>query len=188
MNCKKIKKLQVLKTYVLFLDLCLWHNNAVKTLKGASILKISIVGCGNIAQTHANALIQQNQDIVLVVGRNLKKTKDFAQKWNIPAYSTRFEEALGDNIDCVHICTPPALHYEMVKAALLAGKHVICEKPLCLKSEQAHELYLLAKEKKLLAAVNFNVRYHEACQRAKKVVSSPEFGTIPLSADTADKR
>lgn len=143
-------------------------------------MKVAIVGCGNIARTHANALIQQKQDIVLAVGHNLEKAKAFAEEWNIPASSACFEDALADGIDCVHICTPPAMHYEMAKAALLAGKHVICEKPLCLKSEQAKELYLLAKEKGLLAAVNFNVRYHEACQRGRKLVNSPDFGALQL--------
>lgn len=143
-------------------------------------MKVAIVGCGNIANTHANALMQQKQEIVLAVGRDLEKAKAFSEKWGISSYSTRFEDALADGIDCVHICTPPTMHYEMAKAALLAGKNVICEKPLCLKSEQARELYLLAKEKGLLAAVNFNVRYHEACQRGRKIVSSPEFGALRL--------
>ena len=133
-------------------------------------MKVAIVGCGNIAATHAKALIQQNQEIVLVIGRDQSKAKAFAEIWNIPSHSNQFTDALASSVDCIHICTPPAMHYEMAKAALLAGKHVICEKPLCLNSEQARELYQLAEERGLLAAVNFNVRYHEACQQGRKIV------------------
>ena len=143
-------------------------------------MKVAIVGCGNIAATHAKALIQQNQEIVLVIGRDQSKAKAFAEIWNIPSHSNQFTDALASSVDCIHICTPPAMHYEMAKAALLAGKHVICEKPLCLNSEQARELYQLAEERGLLAAVNFNVRYHEACQRGRKIVATPGFGAPRL--------
>lgn len=136
-------------------------------------MKVAIVGCGNIAATHAKALIQQKQEIVLAVGRDQSKAKAFAETWNIPSHSNQFTDALASGVDCIHICTPPAMHYDMAKAALLAGKHVVCEKPLCLNSEQARELYQLAQEKGLLAAVNFNVRYHEACQRGRKIVLRP---------------
>ena len=143
-------------------------------------MKVAIVGCGNIAATHAKALIQQNQEIVLVIGRDQSKAKAFAEIWNIPSHSNQFTDALASSVDCIHICTPPAMHYEMAKAALLAGKHVICEKPLCLNSEQARELYQLAEERGLLAAVNFNVRYHEACQQGRKIVATPGFGAPRL--------
>ena len=143
-------------------------------------MKVAIVGCGNIAATHAKALIQQKQEIVLAVGRDQSKAKAFAETWNIPSHSNQFTDALASGVDCIHICTPPAMHYDMAKAALLAGKHVVCEKPLCLNSEQARELYQLAQEEGLLAAVNFNVRYHEACQRGRKIVAAPGFGAPRL--------
>lgn len=64
----------------------------------------------------------------------------------------------------------------MVKQLLEAGKHVVCEKPLCLSAAEARDLMDLGAKKHLLTAVNFNVRYHEACQRAKTLISSEEFG------------
>ena len=54
---------------------------------------------------------------------------------------------LDKDITTVHICTPPTLHYEMVKKVILAGKHVICEKPFCLKASEARELLELSKER-----------------------------------------
>lgn len=143
-------------------------------------MNIAIVGCGNIADTHAGALAQLGQKLVAAVDRNEERAAAFALKWHADRFSTQFADALTEEVDCVHVCTPPALHYEMLKQILLAGKHVICEKPLCLKKEQARELWELAEKNKLVAAVNFNVRYHEACGRAKALITAADFGNIHL--------
>jgi len=71
-------------------------------------------------------------------------------------------------------------HYEQAKAIIAAGKHLICEKPLTINAKEAANLYNLAKEKGVIAAVNFNVRFHEACQRAKQLIFQKEFGDIRL--------
>ena len=143
-------------------------------------MKVAIVGAGNIAGTHAKALRGLEQTIELAVGRDLAATQVFAKKWNVPKASDRFEDALAPEIDCVHLCTPPALHYEMAKAVIQAGKHIVCEKPLCLDAAQARELAALAREKNVLAAVNFNVRYHEACGRARAMIADKNFGDVHL--------
>ena len=79
-----------------------------------------------------------------------------------------FEEMLQDpSIDSVHICTPNFLHYSQAKAALLAGKHVICEKPLATKIEDAEELVQLAREKGLVNATHFNLRYYPMVRQMK---------------------
>ncbi|MEE1441954.1 MAG: Gfo/Idh/MocA family oxidoreductase, partial [Christensenellales bacterium] len=70
--------------------------------------------------------------------------------------------------------------YEMVKFLLEHGRHVLCEKPLCLDPEQADELAHLAREKGLACAVNLNVRFHPACQEAKARVADPAFGPVFL--------
>lgn len=139
-------------------------------------MNVAIVGCGFIANTHANALKDQNQNIVLSIGSSEEKAKEFSKKWKIEHYSSRFEEALRDEIDCVHICTPPHLHYEMAKAALFANKHVVCEKPLCLDSLQAKELWKISQNMNKFAAVNYNIRYNDACQKARNIVADDKFG------------
>lgn len=143
-------------------------------------MRIAIVGCGFISNIHVSALINQQQTVVRVVDSELSVAKEFAERWNIPSYCTRFDEVLKSDIDCVHICTPPMLHYDMVKQVLMAKKHVVCEKPLCFSSEQARELMQLSQDNALVAAVNFNVRYHDGCQRAKQLVQSGDLGSIHL--------
>ena len=61
-------------------------------------------------------------------------------------------------IDVVHLAVPNHMHYALAKAALMAGKHVICEKPLAMTSQESAELVSLAADKKLVNAINFNLR------------------------------
>lgn len=136
----------------------------------------AIWGSGFIAGTHVEALRSNGINILAVVSRSIEGSRAFAAKWGIPRYGTEAEILFSDDIDCVHVCTPPNLHYEMVKLLLENGKHVICEKPLCFENAQAEELAALAKEKGLVCAVNFNVRYHDACLKARELLQSQPFG------------
>ena len=70
-------------------------------------------------------------------------------------------------MDAVHICTPNYLHFEMVEACLNAGKHVLCEKPLALTSDEARQLVELAQRKDCKAAVNYNLRYYPMVREMK---------------------
>lgn len=143
-------------------------------------MKIAIIGNGFIANTHAQELTGMGRKISVVVGNesHAENARAFQQRWNIDEVSFNFNRVLEDDISVVHVCTPPTIHYEMVKKLVLAGKHVICEKPFCLEAGQARELYEMAKERKLVTAVNFNVRYHDACQQIRQRVSSGELGRI----------
>lgn len=143
-------------------------------------MKAAIIGTGLIANTHAQALQSLGHQVVIAVNRSQERGQAFTQQWNIPRFSTNFSDALTDGIDVVHICTPPVLHYDMIKAALLASKHVVCEKPMCIDPQRAKELTKLAQEKGLIVAVVFNVRFHEASQHAKAKLADPAFGPIRL--------
>ncbi len=81
-------------------------------------------------------------------------------------------------IDIVHICTPNSQHFEQAKAALLAGKHVFCEKPLTVTSDQASELVKIAKEKNLVTAVHFNKRFYPLIYQAKAMFEKGEIGEV----------
>ena len=75
-----------------------------------------------------------------------------------------FESLLHDkNVDLVYIASPPYLHYSQSKAALLAGKHVICEKPAALKTSEAEDLVSIAHSHNLLYVVNLMQRYNPLC-------------------------
>ncbi len=79
----------------------------------------------------------------------------------------------------VHIATPNRLHFEMAKAALEAGKHVVCEKPLAMTSRQTAELVALAKTRtKQAAAVNYNIRFYPLCIEARERVRGGQLGRV----------
>lgn len=150
-------------------------------------MRTAIIGSGNIVNTHAQELTGMGKRIALVVGIIPEQTEEFQRKWDVEEASTDFQRALDPNITTVHVCTPPTLHYQMVKDLILAGKHVICEKPLCLTAAEAKELYELTLSRKIVTAVNFNVRYHEACNAFRKKVSSEDFGRLCLVHGTYEQ-
>ena len=140
----------------------------------------AIWGAGGIAQTHAMALRAVGIPIRTVVSHSEAGARAFAEQWGIPQWSTDPAALLDESIGSVHVCTPPGLHYEMVRFLLEHGRHVLCEKPLCLDPDEAGELAQLAREKGLACAVNLNVRFHPACQEAKARVADPAFGPVFL--------
>lgn len=141
---------------------------------------VAIWGAGFIAQTHATALKTIGANIVAVVDVDEEIAQNFAKQFDIPNYGTDYEILLGTDVEIVHLCTPPNLHYEMTKLLLNSGKNVLCEKPLCFNTEEAEELMALAAAKNLECAVNFNVRYHPACQEMKSKIQNTDFGKIFL--------
>ena len=108
---------------------------------GSGVIVRSILDC--VQQTegvHLEAVYSRTED----TGRSL------ADDYGAARVYTDLAAFLADSeVDVVYIATPNLLHYEQVKGALLAGKHVICEKPLCTRGDQARELLELAMERRL---------------------------------------
>lgn len=143
-------------------------------------MRTAIVGNGFSAALHARALQALGHRLVAVVGSSGARAEAFAHQWGVERSGRQLALALEDDIQCVHICTPPALHAGILRAVLQAGKHVVCEKPLCLDPGEARDLLRLAQEKRLVHAVSFNVRFFEACLQARQVISAPGFGPVHL--------
>lgn len=143
-------------------------------------MRTALIGCGFVGRIHASAMKDLGQTIACVVDSDLLQAEKFALQYNAGVFTDQYSAALADDIQSVHICTPPSLHYALIKEALQAGKHVVCEKPMCLNPAEGKELVLLAQEKHLVNAVNFNVRFYDACQRAKNLIAAPAFGKTCL--------
>lgn len=97
-------------------------------------------------------------------------------------YKTMFEEEAKreDGIQAVDVATPNGTHYEITKAALEAGLHVVCEKPLCFETEQAEELEALAKEKNRIVGVTYGYTGHQMVQQAREMVKRGDLGKIRI--------
>jgi predicted dehydrogenase len=97
-----------------------------------------------------------------------------------PAYES-FQAMLDDpRVEVVHITTPNHLHHEQATAALEAGKHVVCEKPLAMTSEQSAELVRLAEASGRVNAVNFNIRFYPVLQHVRGLVEENGLGAVRL--------
>ena len=145
---------------------------------------IAILGTGSIAHSHANAIRHCGKQIDLVVNPHVEAAEQFAKLWNIKEFSGDFSALFSEKISDVHVCTPAGIHYEQVRALLLQGKNVLCEKPLCLKEEEAVELAELARDKGAKAAIDLNVRFYPACIAAREMIQSDSFGDVWMTHGT----
>lgn len=143
-------------------------------------MKAGIWGTGGIAAVHAEALASAGIKLGAVIDTSEERAIAFKEQWGAAYGGTDAQQLLADDIDAVHVCTPPNLHYQMVKLLLENGKHVLCEKPLCLEADEALALAALAKQKNKICAVNLNVRYHTACQKARTLVQAQDYGPLSL--------
>ena len=144
------------------------------------MLKSGIVGMGFIGPLHIESLRRTaKSEVIAVADVNEELVCLNAERLGVPHAYTDYRDLIANpDIDVVHICAPNYLHYSIAKEALLAGKHVICEKPLVVHSDQARELVALAKEKGRVAVTSFNLRFYPLVQQARAMVQKGELGTI----------
>jgi predicted dehydrogenase len=90
------------------------------------------------------------------------------------------ESKRDDGIQAVSITTPNKFHYEMAKAALLAGLHIVCEKPLCFKSSEAEELKKIAEQQNLTICVTYGYTGFPMVHQARKMIENGELGEIRI--------
>jgi len=140
---------------------------------------VGVAGTGFIGPAHVEGLRRNGIAVVALAEETAEKAQQKAAELGIPRWFASLDEMLADpSIAVVHLATPNHLHFAHARAALLAGKHVICEKPLSLTSKESGELVKLAAEKKLVNAVNFNIRMYPMAQQARSAVQGGELGDL----------
>jgi predicted dehydrogenase len=129
--------------------------------------------------THTEALRRLGVRVVGVLASSPAKSRAFAERMNIPKAYANFDEILADKeVQAVHLTTPNRWHFETAKAALLAGKHVMCEKPLAMTTQESAALVELAASVKLAAGVNYNYRFYPVCLEARERAQRGDLGKI----------
>jgi predicted dehydrogenase len=137
----------------------------------------AVVGTGFMGGVHVEALRRLGVDVVGVVG----STRDRASRANLAPAFESFDAMLSDErVAVVHITTPNHLHHAQAKAALQAGKHVVCEKPLAMNSAESADLLATAERTGLVHAVNHNLRFYPLVQHLQGVIASGGLGSIRL--------
>lgn len=143
-------------------------------------LKVGVIGCGSIAQHRHLPEYQWNEQVELVAVCDIHegRVKEIAEKYQVKAY-TEYEELLEDKeIEAVSVCTPNYLHAPISIAALKAGKHVLCEKPMATSKEEAEQMIEAAKASGKKLMIGHNQRFVKSHQKARQLIKSGEVGKI----------
>ncbi len=139
----------------------------------------AVVGAGFIGPVHVEALRRLGISITGVLGCDENESRSACEKLGLPKAYHSYDELLADPaVTAVHLAVPNVLHYDMAKRALLAGKHVMCEKPLAMNSQQSAELVELARDTRLAAGVCYNIRFYPLNLQARQMVASGQLGQI----------
>jgi predicted dehydrogenase len=143
-------------------------------------IRAAIFGTGFMGRVHREAVRRvESVETAAIAGRNAEAARRLGEGFSVPTIAADYREILRDpSIDAVHICTPNAQHFPMAKNALLAGKHVLCEKPLATTVEEGDELVLLAKQKGLRNCVCHNLRYYPMVQQMRRLREAGDLGEI----------
>ncbi len=139
-----------------------------------------LIGAGNSATNIATSLSNmENGKLKGVTSKPIDGAKKLAKDLDVPKVYESNEALLGDDeIEAVIISVPHGLHHPLTMQALEAGKNVLCEKPLAINMEQGQEMIQTAQENGLKLGTFFQMRFNEASQKAKEIVSEGKLGKI----------
>lgn len=143
-------------------------------------MSIAIIGTGWGTRVQIPAFRAAGLDVVALVGRDRAKTERLAQELNIGFATNDWREVLGrDDVQLVSIITPPNLHREMAIAALEAGKHVLCEKPMAMNVEETQAMVAAAAaQSQSFAIIDHELRFLPSLQQARQHVQSGKLGKL----------
>ena len=144
-----------------------------------TILNTAVIGAGAIHRCHVNALRQiPNVALRALVDIDSVKGLTLAMAYQCRFYQDYREMLLDDAIDVVHICTPHFEHKRMILAALAAGKHVFCEKPVGMNSSEFGDIVQAAEQAPGLLGVCYQNRLNPTSLRIRQELSEGELGKM----------
>ncbi|HEX9003128.1 MAG TPA: Gfo/Idh/MocA family oxidoreductase, partial [Blastocatellia bacterium] len=142
-------------------------------------LNAAIVGAGFMGPAHAEALRRLGVTVIGILGSSEAKSRHAAEALGLVRAYPSFDELLSDpSVNVVHVTTPNRFHFAQASAALKAGKHVLCEKPLAMNSRESAELVALARQSGCAAGVNYNIRFYPLCIEARERIARGELGQV----------
>jgi predicted dehydrogenase len=144
-------------------------------------VRIGVLGAARIAPSALIKPAKGNDEVAVaaVAARDVSRAQAFAQKHDIARVLDSYEALIADpNVDAVYIPLPNGLHGRWTRAALAAGKHVLCEKPFTANAAEAREIAELAKKSDRVVMEAFHYRYHPLALRIEEIIASGELGTL----------
>ena len=141
----------------------------------------AVVGTGFIGAVHVEALRRLGVQVHGVVGSTRERAAARAAEIGLPQAYGSLQAMLDDpRVDVVHVTSPNHLHHEHSRAALRAGKHVVCEKPLAMTPAESADLLQIAEHSGLVHATNFNLRFYPVVQHVHGMVREGALGEVRL--------
>ena len=163
---------------VIYLERTKGISSTQLRLGDQKIIEIGIIGSGRIA----NRFVQESKyvsgiDVKGVFNPNIESARKFSDNNELGFYADKLDELMRQ-VDAVYMATPHLLHAFYIREALLAGKHVLCEKPLVLDSLEAQNLYSLANSKGLILKEAIKTAFCPGFQHLYTIVKSGAIGIV----------
>jgi predicted dehydrogenase len=143
-------------------------------------IRTAIIGTGFMGRVHLEAVRRLGfVEVAAIAGRRIDVVRSMADQFHVERAESHYDRILADpEIQAIHICTPNNLHAPIAMAALAAGKHVLCEKPLATSSREAQEIETLALANKLRNCTCHNLRYYPMVQQMRSMREAGDLGEI----------
>jgi predicted dehydrogenase len=155
---------------------CAWTSSVEDKAMG---MKVAIVGAGVLGQRRGQIIRATQQDQVVVVADVNEEAAIRLAKELDCAWTSSVEDVVSNqHVQAVIICTPPALHAGVAVRCMRAGKHVLCEKPLATRSEDALQMVRVAEENNVILKCGFQMRHYPGLVQLKRWADADELGHI----------
>lgn len=143
-------------------------------------IKVGVIGCGSIAKHRhiPEYAMNPNVEIVAFCDTVAERAHSFAEQYNAKAYVDYTELLENEEVEAVSVCTPNVFHAPITIAALQAGKHVLCEKPMATSNEEAEAMIAAANESGKKLMIGHNQRFVASHAKARRIIESGELGKI----------
>jgi predicted dehydrogenase len=149
-------------------------------------IKTAVIGAGFMGKVHTEGIRRLgNVEVVAAAAVSKEEAERFGQLMSIDRVTDDYREILADpEIEAVHVCTPNALHAPVSIAAMQAGKHVLCEKPLAMSAAEARQMLEVARQTGVVHCVNHNLRYYPVLQHVRQMIARGDLGEILIVQGT----
>lgn len=156
-------------------------------LGGSSMdkLRVGLIGLGNVAQAHLEAYKTVDK-IDVVAGAKLRpeRLREIEKKWNIKVYTDYVEMLEKEKLHIACVLTPAASHRAVIEKVAEAGVHVLCEKPMAVRMDDAKAIIDVCKESGVQLCYGATWRFLPACRKAKQIIQSGKLGRIMLLTES----
>ena len=144
-------------------------------------IRFGILGAARIAPDALVKPAQKSPDaeVIAIAARDPARAREFAGTHHIPRVHATYADLIGDrDLDVIYNPLPNSMHCEWTIAALRAGKHVLCEKPIASNAAEAERMAQVAKETGMILGEAFHYRYHPLADRVRAILSSGTLGRL----------